>query len=73
MAISEAADHGPDEQAPRLPVHKPIAPAHRRGAVTIGEYDIGDHLVWVATDAAGIVALANSEDELVRVLDDFDA
>jgi hypothetical protein len=40
--------------------------------MTIAEYNIGDHLVWVATDAAGIVALANSEKELDRLLEEFD-
>ncbi|WP_220386496.1 hypothetical protein [Frankia sp. ArI3] len=48
--------------------HAPVAPAHRHGHVRLAQYELGGHLVWAATDDAGVVALAGSRDELERVL-----
>lgn len=66
-------DHRSGVRRPRVPAHEPIAAPHRRGSLTIAEYSMEGHLVWAATDAVGIVALAGSQDELERALTDFDA
>ncbi|WP_261558132.1 hypothetical protein [Frankia tisae] len=57
---------------PRIPRHIPIDTAARRGTLQIASYQVGDHLVWAATDNLGIVALAGTREELQRALDEFE-
>ncbi len=56
------------EKHPHVPPHRPVAVGHRRGSLHIDAYELGGHQVWVATDEAGVVALAGSRKELDDVL-----
>jgi hypothetical protein len=58
---------------PRIPRHVPVDAAARRGTLSIAEYQLGDHLVWAATDELGVVAMAATREELQRELAEFPA
>ncbi|KJE22473.1 hypothetical protein FF36_03165 [Frankia torreyi] len=56
---------------PRIPRHVPVDAAARHGTLRIADYQLGDHLVWAATDDLGVVALAGTREELQRALAEF--
>lgn len=53
---------------PRTPGHIPRGWARRCGARRVESRTVGGHTVWMAADALGIVALANSTEALHETL-----